>query len=68
MLVFRKGQWLTIEVPVDPMFSLAHKQRLAAAIATKGVQAAEKEFYEDMFHSSLGNNIAAHRTVKKSAV
>ena len=35
---------------IDPMFSLAHKQRLAAAIALHGeFQKAEIEIYKEIF-------------------
>jgi len=46
MLVFRKGVWHTVAVPTDPMLSHAHKQRLAACLASGGT---EKEFYQELF-------------------
>ena len=60
MLVFRKGQWKTVQLPaIDPMFSLAHKQRLAAAVSGAAVsgaasgaeafQKAEIEIYKEIF-------------------
>ena len=73
MLVFRKGVWKTVDVPHDPMLSYAHRQRLAAAMASGNPAQRELEFYKELFpglgyHESLGKSIAAHKTVKKSAV
>ena len=59
MLVFRKGQWISVSVPsTDPMLGTHHKQRLAAAIGTRvakgqsvaaATQAAEAELYQEIF-------------------
>jgi len=50
MLVFRKGQWKTVQLPaIDPMFSLVHKQRLAAAAAAGTFEKAEVEIYKEIF-------------------
>jgi hypothetical protein len=50
MLVFRKGQWKTVQLPaIDPMFSLVHKQRLAAAISGGTFEKAEIEIYKEIF-------------------
>ena len=73
MLVFRKGLWHTVAVPIDPMLSHAHRQRLAACLASGGT---EKGFYQGLFpglgypkdQASLGKSIAPHSTVKNIAV
>jgi hypothetical protein len=78
MLVFRKGTWMTIELPpTDPMLSPGQVRGLAAAIATavsKGlpydaaVLKSESEMYQEIFQASLGNNMAPQRTKKNTAV
>jgi hypothetical protein len=63
MLVFRKGTWLTIEVPTtDPLCSEAHRQELAASTAMymeKGLSMqaasaeAERILYERLYPGLL---------------
>jgi hypothetical protein len=71
MLVFRKGQWQTVEIPLDPMLSYAHRQRLAACL---GAGKKEEEFYQELFpalrynHESFGKSIALQSTIKNKPV
>lgn len=55
MLVFRKGAWITVEVPSsDPTLSTVHHQRMAAAVASGvSLASAEAELYADVFGSGI---------------
>ena len=79
MLVFRRGVWITVNLPADPMLTPGNRMCLAAAAATaisrgvahdKAVSLAEVEIYGDIFQNqeSFGNNIAPQRTKKKTSV
>ena len=75
MLVFRNGKWLDVPVNVsDPIFTEGHMREMATIIASRvesssyasALAEAEKVLYERLY--SLGNNMAAQSTKKKSAV
>jgi hypothetical protein len=75
MLVFRNGKWLDVPVNVsDPIFTEGHRREMATMIASRvesssyasALAEAEKLIYGRLY--SLGNNMAAQSTKKKSAV
>jgi len=60
MLVFRRGAWITVNLPADPMLTPDNRMCLASAAATaisrgvahdRAVSLAEVEIYGDIFQA-----------------
>ena len=75
MLVFRGGKWFTVNMPnyIDPAWGFGDRQKVASIMVRERLKGATDEDgfavgEKELYHSSLGNNIAAQSTKKNRPV
>lgn len=73
MLVFRAGQWHSVNMPtyVDPAWGFGDRQKVASIMIreqAKGPSAAFAVGEAKVYEASLGNNMAPQRTKKNMPV